>query len=101
MVRHANFADLLPLWRLNVHAARPGVEPTHPIRSVADLPEWSTRRQVSEATQFAAQTLARWATEGRGPKVTKIGSAVRYHRDDVAAFMSAHRAASPSPEHAA
>ncbi|MFF2632906.1 helix-turn-helix transcriptional regulator [Microbacterium sp. NPDC058021] len=53
-----------------------------------ELPEVATRSQVAHYTQTSVPTLARWATEGTGPKVTKLGlRAVRYRREDVLAWL--------------
>lgn len=51
------------------------------------LPEIATRRQVSDFTQIGVATLARWATEGKGPKFSKFGKAIRYRRADVMAWI--------------
>jgi len=60
---------------------------TQMIRQVEDLPEWSTRPQLSQFIDVSVQTLARWKVEGRGPRVTKIGAAVRYRKCDVLAWL--------------
>jgi excisionase family DNA binding protein len=53
------------------------------------LPELATRQQVARYTQTSVPTLARWAMDGAGPKVTKLGGrAVRYRRADVLAWIS-------------
>lgn len=55
-----------------------------------ELPELATRKQVAEYTQTSIPTLARWAAQGIGPKVTRLGpGAVRYLRADVLAWISA------------
>ncbi|WP_137771908.1 MULTISPECIES: helix-turn-helix domain-containing protein [unclassified Microbacterium] len=56
-----------------------------------ELPELATRRQVAEFTQTSVPTLARWAGEGKGPKSVRLGggSAVRYRREDVLAWIEA------------
>lgn len=73
--------------------------PTHlpgvaAIRHSEDLPDWSTRGELSQYTGVAVQTLARWAVEKRGPRVTRLGSAVRYAREDVLDWLETQRAAS-------
>ena len=55
---------------------------------VRDLPELATRTQVAEYTRLSYATLARWAGEGKGPRVTKLGAAVRYRREDVLAWIA-------------
>ncbi|MBX7531706.1 helix-turn-helix domain-containing protein [Qipengyuania sp. 1XM1-15A] len=45
-----------------------------------------------EAARFLAlspKTLARWRWAGKGPKYIKLGSAVRYSMDELAAFVGA------------
>lgn len=63
-----------------------------PIRQVVDLPELSSRRELSEFTGVAVQTLARYAVEGKGPRMTKLGGAVRYIKADVLAWLAASAA---------
>lgn len=66
-----------------------------PIRRVEDLPDYATRGELSDYTQLAVQTLARWAVEGRGPRITRIGAhAVRYRKSDVIAWLESLEAAS-------
>lgn len=52
------------------------------------LPELATRQQVAEYTQTSVPTLARWAAEGKGPRVSKLGGVVRYRREDVLAWIA-------------
>lgn len=52
-------------------------------KELIDLPAIATRPQLSEFTQVSIPTLARWAMNGEGPKMTKIGRAARYRRQDV------------------
>ncbi|BDZ51748.1 hypothetical protein GCM10025867_39890 [Frondihabitans sucicola] len=66
-----------------------------PIRHVEDLPDWPDRSQLSEYTGIAVQTLARWAVEGKGPRITKLGgTAVRYAKADVLEWLAQQMAAS-------
>jgi predicted DNA-binding transcriptional regulator AlpA len=58
-----------------------------PIRQIEELPEWSTRAELSQFTGISIQTLARWKVEGHGPRVTKLGGAVRYRKADVLAWL--------------
>lgn len=60
----------------------------HPLQGT-DLPEWLTRAQLADYLQLSVPTLARWAGERRGPKVTKFGGAARYARADVLSWTSA------------
>lgn len=58
-------------------------------RSLHDqLPEIATRPQVAAYLQLSSSTLARWAVEGKGPKLTKIGGSARYRRSDVLAYAA-------------
>lgn len=59
------------------------------LRKADDLPDLLTRAEAAEFYGLAKQTLARWAVEGTGPRVTRIGSAVRYRKADVLAFVEA------------
>ncbi|MDR6142367.1 excisionase family DNA binding protein [Microbacterium foliorum] len=56
-----------------------------------ELPDVATRRQVAEFTQISVPTLARWASEGKGPKSIRPGggSVLRYRREDVMAWLAA------------
>ncbi len=50
-----------------------------------------TRREASEYTGFREQTLAKWASTGKGPQFTKIGEGrsarVRYAIVDLDRFL--------------
>lgn len=48
-----------------------------------DLPPLATRAEVASYTQISIPTLARWAQRGEGPKLTRLGRAARYRRQDV------------------
>jgi predicted DNA-binding transcriptional regulator AlpA len=64
-----------------------------PIRQIDDLPELSTRKMLSEFTDIAVQTFARYAVEGKGPRITRLGgTAVRYRKADVLAWLEASAA---------
>lgn len=54
------------------------------------LPAIATRKQVAEYTQTSIPTLARWAAQNQGPKVTRLGAGgtVRYRREDVEAWIA-------------
>ncbi|MDR6868161.1 excisionase family DNA binding protein [Microbacterium resistens] len=56
---------------------------------LTELPDIATRPQVSEYTQVSVPTLARWAMEGKGPRVTKFGALARYRKADVLAWIEA------------
>lgn len=64
-----------------------------------DLPELATRKQVAEYTQTSIPTLARWAAEGTGPRVVRLGpgqGAIRYRREDVLAWIQERASAAAS-----
>jgi len=46
-----------------------------------------TEQELAEIFGFKATTLRRWRWEGVGPVFRKIGSCVRYHPDDIAAYV--------------
>lgn len=46
-----------------------------------------TEKQVAEILAIEPATLRRWRWSGSGPRFRKIGSAVRYHPEDVTAFI--------------
>jgi len=58
----------------------------------SDLPEYLTRPELAAYTGVAVQTLARWASEGVGPRITRWNRAVRYKRADVIAFLNGEAA---------
>jgi predicted DNA-binding transcriptional regulator AlpA len=58
------------------------------VRSIDDLPELSKRAELAEFTGTSIPTLARWAVEGVGPRVTRLGGgSVRYRKRDVLAWL--------------
>jgi excisionase family DNA binding protein len=60
-----------------------------PLRRLEDLPDLLTRSEAAEYLGVSPQTLARWAVEGVGPKITRIGRKhVRYAKADVLAFVA-------------
>ena len=61
--------------------------PTPLLRKIEDLPELSSRPELCEFTGISVQTYARWAVAGVGPRMTKLGNAVRYRRADVIAWL--------------
>ena len=56
---------------------------------LAELPPFATRQQVASYTQISVPTLARWAMNREGPRVTKIGRAARYRKADVLEWLEA------------
>jgi excisionase family DNA binding protein len=59
------------------------------LRHVDDLPELMTRQELAEFTGVSVQTLARWAVEKTGPRLTKLGHSVRYRKAHVLAYIEA------------
>lgn len=56
-----------------------------------------TSKQAAEILGLTThRTLDVWRTQGRGPDYFKIGSAVRYDRDEVIAWREARRCKSTS-----
>lgn len=53
-------------------------------------------RQVAETLNLSVFTLQRWRVKGRGPAFAKLGSAVRYRRGDVDAWLRANSFTSTS-----
>lgn len=51
--------------------------------------EWLTRAQVAERLQMRPLTLARWASDGSGPRYARFGRHVRYRLADVIAWENA------------
>lgn len=60
--------------------------------TLEDLPELSTVAQMCAFTGLARSTFARWALDGKGPRVTKLGTAVRYRKADVIDWLDSNRA---------
>lgn len=52
-----------------------------------------TREQVSKALGLSVDTLGRWATQRKGPPVTKIGSKVYYRRESLDSWMRSQEVA--------
>ena len=56
-----------------------------------------TEEQTARALgNLSVKTLQRWRWAGRGPRFIKIGAAVRYDPEDLAAFIEAGRRESTS-----
>lgn len=63
------------------------IAPTVASRRADELPELLTRLELSQFTGVSVQTFARWAVEKNGPRLTKLGHAVRYRKADVFAWL--------------
>ena len=53
-------------------------------------------RPTAEILGVEVSTLRRWRWAGRGPIFCKIGAAVRYDPEDIAAYIAANRRQSTS-----
>lgn len=51
------------------------------------LDGWLTRKQLSDEIDVAVDTLARWASDGIGPKFIRVGAKVYYRREAVRSWM--------------
>ena len=58
------------------------------------LPEIATRTEVAAFTRVSIPTLARWASEGKGPRFRKAGGRVLYMRADVLDWLESLQTAS-------
>lgn len=58
-----------------------------PIRSVEALPELATRAEAASFLGLSVHTLARWAVEGVGPRMTKLGGAARYRKSHLLEYI--------------
>jgi predicted DNA-binding transcriptional regulator AlpA len=61
------------------------------IPDLAALPDESylTRKQVAALTGFSVPAFKLWATQGRGPRVSRIEQQPRYRIADVRAWLDA------------
>jgi excisionase family DNA binding protein len=50
-----------------------------------------TPEQVADYLQIPVKTLAKWRSEGTGPRYTKIGRHARYDWADVRAWLASQR----------
>jgi hypothetical protein len=48
--------------------------------------EWMTRGELSARVKVPVQTLAQWASQGKGPRYARFGRHVRYAIADVVAW---------------
>lgn len=53
---------------------------------IADT-RWLTTEDVSRRIQVSVETLKQWRRRGKGPPWRKVGWLVRYHPDDLAAWI--------------
>lgn len=50
---------------------------------------WLTTDQAAAYLSVSAGTLRNWRTQGQGPRCHTVGRIVRYHRDQLDAYMQA------------
>lgn len=69
------------------HLTRPG-ESARPL-DIDALPPSAllTRAQVAQVSGFAVVTLKLWATQGKGPKITRVEGLPRFRAQDVRSWM--------------
>jgi excisionase family DNA binding protein len=53
------------------------------------LSPFFTQDELARQLGITRKTLDRWATEGKGPKVTRIGRRILYSKKTVAAWLAA------------
>ena len=46
-----------------------------------------TSKAVAAHLQVGVQTLAKWRSEGRGPRYLRMGRAIRYRMSDIDEFI--------------
>ena len=56
-------------------------------RRLEDLPDLITIPELAEFTGMSVPTLARWRMEGLPPKALRLGTAVRYPKASVIAWL--------------
>ena len=55
-----------------------------------------TEVQAGEVLNISIRTLQAWRVRGGGPRFVRLGSAVRYRNDDLAAFIDERTVSSTS-----
>lgn len=53
------------------------------------IDRWMTRDEVADHLRVPVKTLAQWASQGRGPRYSKIGRFARYKLSDLVAWENA------------
>ena len=76
-----------PFEKEIIKPTAPKSSPVDPL-SLPKLPEIMNEHQVAEYLNMSVASVRRWRTFRKGPKFLKIGSAVRYKREDVDAWLS-------------
>lgn len=57
--------------------------------SRAFMSDWLSREELAEELGIAPGTLAKWATERKGPPLVKVGRRVFYRRAAVRKWLAA------------
>lgn len=65
-----------------------------PVKTTAD--RLLTEVEAAERLSISVRTLQQWRVVGGGPRFVKLGRAVRYRPDDLAAFVNAGARANTS-----
>jgi predicted DNA-binding transcriptional regulator AlpA len=47
-----------------------------------------TEHEVAQITEMSVATVRRWRLLGQGPKYIKLGTSVRYRREDLAGWLN-------------
>ncbi|MCC5957697.1 MAG: helix-turn-helix domain-containing protein [Natronohydrobacter sp.] len=50
---------------------------------------WMTTEQAAAYLSVSPGTMRNWRTAGAGPRYRTVGRIVRYHREDLDAFLTA------------
>ena len=58
--------------------------------------DYLTTEQAAIHSNFSRRTLETWRVNGKGPAYLKIGSAVRYIKNDLDKWLADHRMLSTS-----
>ena len=57
---------------------------TAPVNTAAVM---LTSKTVAERLQVGVQTLAKWRSEGKGPRYVQLGRSIRYRAADIDEFV--------------
>lgn len=52
-----------------------------------DMPEYLTVKQLAAVLQVPVTTVYEWRYRGTGPRGLRVGRHVRFHRDEVRAWL--------------
>jgi excisionase family DNA binding protein len=82
-----SFADAIArrvIAHLDERAPSPAPPPSPP------QPEYLTTRGAAKVLALGTSTLEGWRSRGDGPAFVKIGTAIRYSRADLDAWLAKH-----------